>query len=367
MSNYPQLDLTKEHDFNLYAMDNFDCLYMGRVDAIKHEGILVSDPKRTSDQWRTIPGMALRLANTAMAFPLPLSAKKNWKAAIDETCWFMRGETNIETLNSSIWDEWADAMGDCGPIYGEMWRRWPDIKVLTDCTKNTGVCPSPDVIRIRDEILRMRKAGYKETVLNDGRLLFEGEIDQLLNALTDIKNRSRSRRIKVQTFNPGYIGMQALPPCHTTFEFNVLPASMYENAVMRAAYGVAFEESLHIEVSLRSSDTALGFCFNTCGYTALLHLFAKYCGLNIGSITINTTNTHVYEHHWAGLEKQHEQFLELVAHVRKTGEPMEYPILLIDDIIHSMEPKELLDNISVDMFNMVGYLPKPAIKFQVTI
>lgn len=367
MSKYPQLDLTKERDFQIYAMDNYDCMYMGRVDAIFHDGVDVTDPKRTEDTWRTIPGMVLRLSNTAAAFPIPLSAKKNWESAIDETCWFARGETNIETLNSKIWNEWADDTGECGPIYGEMWRRWPDLKAFRDYTKLEFDALDSNEKRLYREIERMRNLSYDETPMQDGRILFEGQVDQLLDALTQINDRSRSRRIKVQTFNPGYVGMQALPPCHTNFEFNVLPSTMYEQTIMRYAHGEAFEETLHIDVSLRSSDTALGFPFNTIGYTALLHLFAKYCGMNIGSITISTVNTHVYSHHWKPFEKQREQFFELVQEVKTSGKPMEYPILRIDPIIHSMTPKELLDNLSVDLFSMEGYNPKPFVSFRVTV
>lgn len=365
MNTYPQLDLTKEKDFQLYAMDNYDCLYMARVDAIREYGVSVSDPERTTDKWRTIPGMVLRLENTAGAFPALLSAEKNWRAAIDETCWFARGETNIETLNSKIWNEWADENGDCGPIYGEMWRRWPDIKVFPSREESQRLSMAAQTRDIL-EMQRMQKALAKVTELPDGRSLWESSIDQLLNALLQIKARSRSRRIKVQTFNPGYVGMQALPPCHTTFEFNVLPATMYEHTIMKYAHGVSFDESLHIEVSLRSSDTGLGFPFNTIGYTALLHLFAQYCSLNIGSITINTTNTHVYEHHWDGFATQFEQFQKLVGEVRETGKPMEYPILRIDHKIHSATPKELLDNLHVDLFTLEDYNPMPAIKFRVT-
>lgn len=363
MSNYPQLDLKKDRDFEAYAMDNFDCLYMGRLDLIRAEGRPVADPQRTKDTWHTVPGCVMQLANTAAAFPLPLSAKKNWVAAVDETCWFMRGETNINSLNSKIWDEWADEDGECGPIYGEMWRRWPDIKIFPAVGSDQTVA---EQTRNTLEMMRMIERGAKATELPDGRMLVEGHVDQLLNALKEINDRSRSRRIRVQAFNPGYVNMQGLPPCHTGFEFNVLPSTMYEQTIMRYAHGEAFAESLHMSVFLRSSDTLLGFPFNVAGYTALFHLFAKYCGLNIGSITFDSTNTHVYSHHWDALNQQQEQFLTLVEKVRTTGQPMEYPILRIDPKIHSMTPEELLENITAEYFAMEGYNPLPAVKGRVT-
>lgn len=366
MSKIYNLDLRRDDHFQAYAMDNVDCQYVERLKAIREYGTFESDPARSEDTWSVIPSCTLQLRNTAMAFPMLLSKKVNGLASIDETCWFARGETNINTLNSKIWDEWADDSGECGPIYGEMWRRYPDVKVLQDCTKQSGVCPSADSIRVRKEIERMRAAGYRETALPDGRILFEGHIDQLLEALISVKNRSRSRRIKVEAWNPAYIHMQGLPPCHTGFEFNVTKSTEYERRVNLHATGNCFEDSLHITATMRSADTCLGTPFNIVGYTALLHLFAKYCDLNIGSMTLNTSNTHVYTHHWEGVDKQLDQYDELIREVRKTNTPMQYPILRINDCIMSMTPEEMLSRIDVAHFSILEYNPKDAIKFRVT-
>lgn len=365
MSNSRQLDLKNPRDFEIYAMDNFDCLYMGRVEAISTDGRSISDPERTTDTWRSLPSCVIQLANTAMGFPLALSKRVNWKAAFDETCWMMRGETNINTLNSKIWDEWADENGECGPIYGAMWRRWPDVKVFPSKDEMAKLSIAEQT-RFTLEMQRFVKRGARSTILPDGRVLWESEIDQLLEVLNSINARSRSRRIHVQTFNPSYLGMQALPPCHTAFEFNVMPATEYENAVMRAGKGEAFEDTLHLSVQMRSSDTLLGFPFNMAGYCMMLHLFAKYCNLNVGSITIDTTNTHVYDHHWDALKTQAQQFAELREEVLTTGNPMQYPLLEIDPIIHTWTPEELLNNVSADLFTINGYNPKGAVKGRVT-
>lgn len=245
-------DLRNDDHFFQYSLDNVDCQYMDLVNAILTEGTKEADPKRSEDTWTMLPSISMTLRNTAMAFPVLLSKRTRYVPAIDETCWFMRGETNIETLNSRIWDEWADESGDCGPIYGYMWRHWPDVKAFQDFTKPSAVCPSADAIRIRNEIIRMRAAGYKETQLADGRILFEGEIDQLLNALNACVAHDRSRRIKVEAWNPGYIHMQGLPPCHTGFEFNVTKTTDYERKAMEAMGHTAYDDSLHLTATMRS-------------------------------------------------------------------------------------------------------------------
>lgn len=363
MSKIYNLDLRRDDHFQAYAMDNVDCQYAERLKAIREYGTFESDPARSEDTWSVIPSCTLQLRNTAMAFPMLLSKKVNGLASIDETCWFARGETNINTLNSKIWDEWADENGNCGPIYGEMWRRYPDIKIFP---KHGDTLTEAEHTRNTLEMMRMVERGGKATQLADGRMLVEGHIDQLLEALISVKNRSRSRRIKVEAWNPAYIHMQGLPPCHTGFEFNVTKSTEYERRVNLHATGNCFEDSLHITATMRSADTCLGTPFNIVGYTALLHLFAKYCDLNIGSMTLNTSNTHVYTHHWEGVDKQLDQYDELIREVRETNTPMQYPILRINDCIMSMTPEELLSRIDVAHFSILEYNPKGAIKFRVT-
>lgn len=371
MSKPYNLDLRRDDHFQAYAMDNVDCQYVERLKAIREFGTLESDPARSEDTWSVIPSCTIQLRNTAMAFPMLLSKKVNGPASIDETCWFSRGDTNIKDLNSKIWNEWADADGNCGPIYGKMWRAWPDLKAfyapefLLQQVEQQFITYA-EYERINKEIVRMRAAGYRETDLADGRILFEGEIDQLLDALISVKNRSRSRRIKVEAWNPAYIYMQGLPPCHTGFEFNVTKSTEYERRVNLHATGNCFEDSLHITATMRSADTCLGTPFNIVGYTTLLHLFAKYCDLNIGSMTLNTSNTHVYTHHWEGVDKQLDQYDELIREVRETNTPMQYPVLRISDAIMSMTPEELLSRIDVAHFSVLEYSPKGAISFRVT-
>ena len=359
-------DLKNPEHLQLYLMDSVDGQYMQLVEAIRATGTLEFDPNRTDDKWQTLVGVAMQLRNTALAFPALLSKQVAWLPAIREMCWFMRGETNINTLGSKIWDEWADENGECGPIYGEMWRRWPDIKVFPS-QEAMSKLTATEQTRFTLEMMRMQKAGAKATELPDGRTLWESTIDQLLNALLAICDHSRSRRIKVSTYNPGYIHMQALPPCHTNFEFNVTQTTNYERMAQAAAGMPVYESTLHLTATMRSNDVLLGRPFNIIGYAALLHLFAQYAKLNIGGFTLNTTNTHVYTHHWPALKQQTEQYNELLAGIRVSGEPLQYPQLYIDPVIHDMTPLELLNNIRPEMFHLSGYKPMPAVKGRVTV
>ncbi|QZE58600.1 hypothetical protein pEaSNUABM28_00043 [Erwinia phage pEa_SNUABM_28] len=360
------LDLRNPNHYELYSLHSVDEQYINLCDAIIATGTQESDAGRTDDTWTTLIGVGFQLQNTHIAFPALLSARKNWSAAVDEMCWMARGETNINTLGSKIWDEWADESGECGPIYGEMWRRWPDIKAFFDYTQPMASCPTADVIRVRDEILRMRQDGYIETQLTDGRILFEGEIDQFANALYHIENRSRSRRIRVQGFNPSYVNMQGLPPCHTEFEFNVTKSTKYEQAQADARGQTVAQDSLHITVTMRSNDCLLGRPFNIIGYSAMHQLIAKWAGLNVGGFTLNTTNTHLYDHHREAYAKQREQWMTLRERMQTTGEPVKYPVLEISDDVIGLTAKELLDNVNIDWFELVDYSPLPAVKGRVT-
>lgn len=364
--NKQPLDLRDPNQYEIYSLHCVDEQYINLGNAILACGTDEHDNGRTEDTWRTLIGIGFQLSNTLIAFPALLSARKNWYAAVDETCWFMRGDTNISSLNSKIWDSWADEEGECGPIYGEMWRRWPDLKAYYDYTQPQHSEPTAEMIRVRNEILRMREDGYIETQLTDGRILFEGQIDQFANALHQVMARSRSRRIRVQAFNPAYQNMQGLPPCHTEFEFNVTQPTPYEIAQMEARGMAPSDASLHIVVTMRSNDVLLGRPFNIMGYSAMHQLIAKWAGLNVGSFTLNTTNTHLYTHHFEAFEQQKQQWAALSDLMKKTGQPIQYPLLEISDDILGLTPEELLDNANAEWFQLLDYSPAPAVKGRVT-
>ncbi|AQT28523.1 putative thymidylate synthase [Erwinia phage vB_EamM_Yoloswag] len=361
-------DIRNPQHREMYLMESVDGQYMGLVKAIRETGTVEGDSQRSEDTWRSLIGCVTQLRNTTLAFPALLSKQVAWLPAVRETCWFMRGETNIKTLDSKIWDEWADVEGECGPIYGEMWRHWPDNKIFYSSNTMDELQVSEAYRqRIDREKQRMLAAGAHVTELPDGRELFELEIDQLLDALLAICSHSRSRRILVNAFNPGYIHMQGLPPCHVMFDFNVTKATRYDELAAAAAGREVYGDTLHLTATMRSQDVLLGRPFNIIGYTTLLHLFAKYARLNIGTMTLNTSNTHVYEHHWDALKQQQRQYEELIAEMEQSGQPMQYPTLRISDDIFKFSPKELLDNITADYFQLEGYQPKAPVRGRVTV
>ncbi len=367
MSDQQALDLRNPNHYELYSLHCVDEQYINLADALLASGTHEADPARTADTWHTLIGCGFQLSNTLIAFPALLSARKNWRAAVDEACWMMRGETNIRTLNSKIWDEWADEDGECGPIYGLMWRMWPDIKTFPtiESMKERNISEA-EIERITKEINRMKAAGYVETQMADGRVCYEGMIDQFADALRQIMARSRSRRIRVQAYNPGYLHMQGLPPCHTEFEFNVTKATGYEVAQMEARGMAPSPDSLHITVTMRSQDTLLGRPFNIIGYSALHQLVARWAGLNVGGFTLNTTNTHLYDHHRDAYMQQRDQWLELREQMQTTGQPVVYPQLEISDEVLGLSAEELLDSVNIDWFQLLDYSPKPAVKGRVT-
>lgn len=367
MSKQQTLDLRDPNQYELYSLHCVDEQYINLGNAILMHGTDEHDAGRTEDSWRTLIGIGFQLTNTLIAFPALLSARKNWHAAVDETCWFMRGDTNISTLNSKIWDSWADEDGECGPIYGLMWRMWPDIKTFPtiESMKERQISDA-EIERIAKEINRMKAAGYTETEMADGRVCYEGTIDQFAIALHDVMGRSRSRRIRVQAYNPAYMHMQGLPPCHTEFEFNVTQPTLYEVAQMEARQMAPSDATLHITVTMRSNDVLLGRPFNIMGYSAMHQLIAKWAGLNVGSFTLNTTNTHLYTHHIEAFKKQSEQWAVLADNMKRTGEPVVYPMLEISDDVLGLTPEELLDNANADWFQLLDYAPAAMVKGRVT-
>jgi thymidylate synthase len=214
----------------------------------------------------------------------------------------------------------------------------------------------------------MINSGARATPLDEAshRVLVEGQIDQLLNALIAVRNRSRSRRIMVRTFNPTFLGLQNLPPCHTDVTFNVTKARDYERAQMKVRGDIVSEDSLHITVHLRSSDVALGRPFNVAHYSAMHHMFAIYAGLNIGSFCIASTNTHIYSHHIEGMKQIPIRVADMVKEAIETNIVPKYPTLYVDPEIRKMEPKELLDSVNLGMFRWTDYEPLPHIPFRVT-
>ena len=192
---------------------------------------------RTGTGTRSVFGWQMRF-NLADGFPVMTTKKLHLRSIIHELLWFLQGDTNIRYLKDngvSIWDEWADANGDLGPVYGKQWRRW-------------------------------------ETP--DGRL-----IDQVGQLVENLKKNPDSRRHVVSAWNPGDVDSMALPPCHCLFQFYVA------------------DGKLSCQLYQRSADIFLGVPFNIASYALLTHMIAQVCGYQVGDFVHTLGDAHLYSNH----------------------------------------------------------------------
>jgi thymidylate synthase len=192
---------------------------------------------RTGTGTRSIFGHQMRF-DLGAGFPMVTTKKLHLKSIVYELLWFLRGETNVRWLQShgvTIWDEWADANGELGPVYGYQWRSWP---------------------RERD-----------------------GTIDQISNLIADIKRNPDSRRLIVTAWNPADIPKMALPPCHCLFQFYVANGK------------------LSCQLYQRSADIFLGVPFNIASYALLTLMVAQVTGLKPGEFVHSFGDAHLYLNH----------------------------------------------------------------------
>jgi thymidylate synthase len=192
---------------------------------------------RTGTGTLSVFGHQLRF-DLGAGFPLLTTKKLHLRSIIYELLWFLRGDTNVRFLNENkvtIWDEWADANGELGPIYGYQWRSWP----------------APD-----------------------GR-----HIDQISNVLTEIQRNPDSRRLVVSAWNVADLDKMALQPCHALFQF----------------YVAAGRLSCHLYQ--RSADVFLGVPFNVASYALLTMMVAQVCNLEAGDFVHSFGDVHLYANH----------------------------------------------------------------------
>lgn len=176
--------------------------------------------------------------NLGAGFPLVTTKKLHTKSIFHELFWFLRGETNVKSLQEqgvSIWNEWADANGNLGPVYGKQWRAWE--------TANGNV------------------------------------IDQISDVIHQIKTNPDSRRLIVSAWNVGDISKMALPPCHLLFQFYV------------------GNGKLSCQLYQRSADSFLGVPFNIASYALLTHMMAQQCNLDVGDFVWTGGDCHIYTNH----------------------------------------------------------------------
>lgn len=209
--------------------------YLDVMRDILEKGSKKSD--RTGTGTLSVFGRQLRF-NLQDGFPLVTTKKLHLRSIIIELLWFLRGDTNIKFLhdhNVTIWDEWADANGDLGPVYGHQWRSWP--------TPN-------------------------------GK-----SIDQISKVLEQLKTKPDSRRHIVTAWNPAEVDKMALPPCHALFQFYVA------------------DGRLSCQLYQRSADYFLGVPFNIASYALLTHMFAQQCDLMPGDFVWTGGDVHLYTNH----------------------------------------------------------------------
>jgi len=229
--------------------------YLDLMRYVRDNGVEKSD--RTGTGTKSIFGYQMRF-DLAKGFPLVTTKKCHLKSIIHELLWFIKGDSNIAYLKEhgvKIWDDWATPEGELGPVYGVQWRNWP--------------------------------AGNDET------------IDQLAQLISDLKTNPDSRRHIITAWNPALLpdtsispdvnaalGKQALPPCHTLFQFYVLNGK------------------LSCQLYQRSADIFLGVPFNIASYALFTMMIAQVCDLELGEFIHTFGDAHLYSNHSEQVDEQ---------------------------------------------------------------
>lgn len=274
--------------------------YLKLMRHVKEHGVKKED--RTGTGTLSVFGYQMRF-DLAKGFPLVTTKKCHLKSIIHELLWFLKGETNIRYLKEngvSIWDEWATDEGELGPVYGHQWRSWD--------------------------------AGDGTT------------IDQIKDVVEQIKSNPDSRRLIVSAWNPAVLpdtsvspkenaanGRQALPPCHTMFQFYVLNGK------------------LSCQLYQRSGDVFLGVPFNIASYALLTLMVAQVCDLEPGEFIHTLGDAHLYSNHLEQTE------------IQLAREPFPSPQMNINPAV-----KDLF-GFTFDDFELLNYQAHPHIKAPVAI
>lgn len=226
--------------------------YLDLVQHVMENGCQKGD--RTGTGTKSVFGYQMRF-NLSEGFPMVTTKKLHLKSIIFELLWFLKGDTNIKYLQENgvkIWDAWADANGDLGPVYGHQWRNWNS-----------------------------------------------EEIDQITELITELKTNPNSRRMLVSAWNPSVLpdttksfdenvanNKAALPPCHAFFQFYVS------------------DGKLSCQLYQRSADIFLGVPFNIASYALLTMMIAQVCDLEVGEFIHTFGDAHIYNNHFEQLELQ---------------------------------------------------------------
>ncbi|MBD5226205.1 MAG: thymidylate synthase [Bacteroidales bacterium] len=261
--------------------------YLDLLRHIMDHGVQKED--RTGTGTRSVFGYQMRF-NLQEGFPLLTTKKLHLKSIIYELLWFLNGDTNVKYLQDNgvrIWNEWADPDGNLGHIYGYQWRSWPDYK--------------------------------------------GGSIDQISQAVEQIKHNPDSRRIIVSAWNVADLDNMNLPPCHAFFQFYVA------------------DGRLSLQLYQRSADSFLGVPFNIASYALLTMMMAQVCGLQPGDFVHTLGDTHIYNNHFEQVREQ----------LSRT--PRKLPRMIINPDV-----KDIF-SFSYDDFKLEDYDPLPHIKATVSV
>lgn len=215
--------------------------YLDFIKKIMNEGVDRSD--RTGTGTRSIFSHEMRIPLDR--FPLLTTKNVHFKSVVAELLWFLQGSTNIQSLkeqNVKIWDAWADAQGNLGPVYGYQWRSWPDA------------------------------SGQP--------------IDQIARLVEDLKNKPESRRHIVSAWNVSMLDQMALPPCHMMFQC------------------YSHEGKLSLKIIQRSADAFLGVPFNIASYALLCHMLAQVTDHMVGELIWSGGDCHIYHNHFDAVALQ---------------------------------------------------------------
>ena len=216
--------------------------YLDLLRYVMDNGVMKSD--RTGTGTKSVFGYQMRF-NLSDGFPLLTTKKLHLKSIIYELLWFIKGDTNVKYLQDNgvrIWNEWADADGNLGPIYGKQWRAWRDYN--------------------------------------------GGTIDQLSEAVETIRTNPDSRRIIVSAWNVADLPEMHLPPCHAFYQFYVA------------------DGRLSLQLYQRSADIFLGVPFNIASYALLLMMVAQVTGLKAGDFVHTLGDAHIYTNHFEQVREQ---------------------------------------------------------------
>ncbi len=244
---------------------------------------------RTGTGTRSTFGYQMRF-DLSEGFPLVTTKKLHLKSIIHELLWFLKGDTNVKYLQDNgvrIWNEWADPDGNLGPVYGAQWRSWPDYDGST--------------------------------------------IDQIRNAINDIRNNPDSRRIIVSAWNVAQLPQMALAPCHAFFQFYVA------------------DGRLSLQLYQRSADSFLGVPFNIASYALLTMMVAQVTGLRPGDFIHTIGDAHLYLNH---LDQ---------ARLQLSRDPRPLPRMIINPDVRD------IDDFKFEDFRLEGYDPHPHIKAEVSV